>query len=302
MKAMILAAGLGTRLQPLTTKKPKALIPVVNRPIIGRTIDYLKKHGVTRIVVNAHHHFQQIRDYLNDGKGFGLDIEVFVEPEILGTGGGIKNASDFWDDDPFIVINSDILTDIDLGHVYEHHRESGNIVTLALHDCEPFNQIRIDNNQKIIDIAPNKEPGRLAFTCIHIIEPELLSHIPDSGYSDIIDCYRRLIQFNKSINAYLAKDHYWHDIGNADNYIKANKEILGLGEESFSIGTDSKMDPSVKFEGWAIVGENTYLEKDVEICRSILWDNVRVSKGIKITDSIVTSFSALEKDLIGEVY
>ncbi|MBW2609811.1 MAG: NDP-sugar synthase [Deltaproteobacteria bacterium] len=303
MKAMILAAGLGTRLRPLTTNKPKALIPVINRPIIGRTIDYLKTHGVTRIVVNAHHHFQQILDYLNGGRPFGMDIEVLVEPEILGTGGGIKNASDFWGDEPFIVINSDILTDIDLGNVYEYHKKSGCIATLALHDYEPFNQIRIDNNQKIIDIAPNKAPGRLAFTCIHIMDPDLLSYIPGSGYSDIIDCYRRLIRSNKTIiNAYLAKGHYWRDIGNVDSYIRANKEILDLDKESFSVGAESKMDSSVKFEGWVVVGENTYIEKDVEISRSILWDNVRVNKGIKITDSIVTSSSEVDNDLIEEIY
>ena len=112
MKAMILAAGLGTRLHLLTEKRPKALMPVVNIPIICRIIEHLKGHGISRIVVNAHHHYRQLIDYLDGGRPFGLEIDVRVEPELLGTGGGIKNTSDFWDNDPFFIINGDILTDI----------------------------------------------------------------------------------------------------------------------------------------------------------------------------------------------
>ncbi|MDY7038929.1 MAG: nucleotidyltransferase family protein, partial [Thermodesulfobacteriota bacterium] len=190
MRAMILAAGLGTRLRPLTDNRPKALIPVTNKPIITRAVEYLKKHGISRIVVNAHHHHEQIVDYLDGGRPFGLDIDVRVEPKILGTGGGIKNVSDFWGDEPFIVINSDILTNIDLSPAYEHHLTSGSLATLILHDREPFNQIRTDNNQNITDIAKKNIPGRLAFTGIHIMDPGLLSHIPEGKFFDIIDCYR----------------------------------------------------------------------------------------------------------------
>ncbi len=105
MKAMILAAGLGTRLRPLTDKKPKVLMPVANKPIIVRIIEHLKAHAVSEVVVNAHHHYQQLMTYLDSGKPFGLPMDVRKEPEILGTGGGIKNTEDFWGNDPFVVIN-----------------------------------------------------------------------------------------------------------------------------------------------------------------------------------------------------
>jgi len=300
MKAMILAAGLGTRLRPLTAERPKALIPIVNRPTIGRTIDYLKQHGVDRIVVNTHHHYQQILNYLDGGTPFGMEIEVLVEPEILGTGGGIKNSSYFWDDEPFIVVNSDILTDIDLGRAYEYHKGSGSLATLILHDCEPFNQILIDANRQIIDIDQQESKERLAFTGIHIIEPDLLSHIPESGYSDIIDCYRGLIRSGGSVLAYISEGHFWHDIGTVSSYIRANKEMLD--KEPFSLGPGLQMDPSVRLEEWAIVGEESCLEKDVEIRRSILWDNVKVKKGARIIDSVITSFKQVDSDLISEVY
>ena len=96
MKAMILAAGLGTRLLPLTEQKPKVLMPVVNEPVIGRVVGYLKRHGIKSLVVNVHHHSQQMINYLDGGRPFGMEIDVRVEPEILGTGGGIKNTEDFW--------------------------------------------------------------------------------------------------------------------------------------------------------------------------------------------------------------
>ncbi|MBW1766653.1 MAG: nucleotidyltransferase family protein, partial [Deltaproteobacteria bacterium] len=218
MKAMILAAGLGTRLRPLTDKIPKALIPVVNMPVISRVINYLKTHGINQIVVNAHHHHNQISNYLNGGSPFGLEIDVRMEHEILGTGGGLKNTSDFWDDEPFIVINGDILTDIELEPAYEHHKKSGALTTLILHDCEPFNQIQTDSNGTITDIAQKNMTGRLAFTGIHIMEPGLLSHIPEGKSSDIIDCYRRLIHSGNLISAYYSQGHYWRDIGTVSSY------------------------------------------------------------------------------------
>lgn len=297
---MILAAGLGTRMHLLTEKRPKALMPVVNIPIIGRIIEYLKGHGISRIVVNAHHHFQQLIDYLDGGRPFGLEIDVRVEPEILGTGGGIKNTSDFWDNDPFFVINGDILTNIDLGPAYKQHQDSGCLATLILHDYEPFNQIQTDENGIITDIAPMSHPGRLAFTGIHIMEPELLSYIPEGRPSDIIYCYRQLIHSGGLIRAYRTAGHYWHDIGTVNSYIRANRGLLF--EESFSIAPDCHVDSSVRLEEWAIVGAKSYLEKDVEIRRSIIWDEVRVKKGKKIIDSIVTSFREVDRDLINTIY
>ena len=153
MKAMILAAGPGTRLRPLTLNRPKALVPVGNRPMIDRIIEYLKKQGASEIVVNAHHHHGQVVKYLDEGRPFGIHMEIRVEPEILGTGGGIKNTEAFWNHAPFIVINGDILTDIDLAPAIEAHKKAGSPATLILHHCEPFNQVQVDNRAKILDIS-----------------------------------------------------------------------------------------------------------------------------------------------------
>lgn len=302
MKAIVLAAGLGTRLRSLTKKRPKALMPVVNRPIIARNIDYLKMFGVSKITVNAHHHYQQILDYLDGGKPFDIDIDVKVEPEILGTGGGIRNCLSFLDRESFIVINSDILTNMDLTRACEYHNKSGSIATLLLHHREPYNQIRIDEKCRVIDISRKNEPERLAFTGIHIMEPDILQYIPGQGYSDIIDCYNKMILSGESISAYISDKHYWHDIGTLEGYINANKEILTKDYSPFQTGIDSNIASSVELEEWAVIGERAYLESNVKICRSILWDNVKIKDNIKIIDSIVTSSKEVENDLVNKIF
>jgi NDP-sugar pyrophosphorylase family protein len=299
MKAMILAAGLGTRLRPLTSDRPKALVPVGNKPIIDRLIQYLKGHHISEIVVNAHHHPQQVVKHLDGGKPFGIDIDVRVEPDILGTGGGIKNTEDFLDADPFFVINGDILTNIDLGQAFEAHRKYGNLATLILHSYRPFNYVRIDNDLNITDITSESYPARLAFTGIHIIEPELLNYIPSGVFSNIIDCYRELIKSGKPIRAHLSKGHYWRDIGTVSSYVLANRE--SLQGDSFLIAPDCRIHESARLRDWAVIGEKAYLEKNIEIRGSILWKNVRIKSETKIIDSIVTSFKEVKNDLIGNI-
>jgi len=299
MKAMILAAGFGTRLRPLTDMKPKALMPVANKPILARNIEYLISHGITEIIVNAHHHHQQIVNYLREESSFGLNIEVKVELEILGTGGGIKNTEGFWDKESFFVINSDILTDIDLASVYQLHQTSGALVTLVLHDCEPYNQVQVDDQWNITDIAKVNMPGRYAFTGIHVIHPEVLSHVPQGIFSNIIECYRQLIRMGKPVRACFVQGHYWRDIGSIQSYMEANRELAG---NSFVIGPGCSLDPSIKLMDWGVIGENSRLGKNAEVHRSVLWDGVTVKEGVKVFDAVVTSGRAVERDLHGEVF
>jgi len=299
MKAMILAAGLGTRLRPLTLKRPKPLMPVGNRPMIDRVIDYLRRYGVHELIVNAHHHKGQLAAHLDGGRPFGLKIQVREEARILGTGGGIKNTEGFWNDAPFIVMNGDILTDIDLARALQAHREKGNLVTLILHDCKPFNQVRINDDFEILDIAPKPGPGRLAFTGIHIMEPELLSHIPSREFSSIIDCYLNLISGGRTIGAYVCGGHYWRDVGTIRSYLLANQEALH-GKRRLS-GPGCRIHPSAAITDWAVMGRGTVIQEAAKVGRSVLWEDVTVKKGVRIMDSIVMSSRTVAEDLIGKV-
>lgn len=273
-------------------------MPVANRPILSWSIDYLNSYGSTEIIVNAHHHHEQVVDYLHRYTTSGVRTHTRVEPEILGTGGGIKNVEDFWDRKPFVVMNADVLTDIDLQSVLRDHRDSGALATLVLHDCEPYNQLEVDKNLNITDIGKTASSGRLAFTGIHIIDPRVLAMIPAGVFSDIIDCYRTLIRDGKPVKAYVSRNHYWRDIGSITNYMEANRDFAG---KPFLIGSGCHIHLSAKIEDWAVIGNGCRIGEGATIRRSVLWEDVEIKQGVDITDSIVNSGTAVERDLAGEI-
>jgi mannose-1-phosphate guanylyltransferase len=295
MKAMILAAGHGTRLQALTLKMPKPLLPVANKSVIDRSLEYLGNFGVTDVIINAHHLHEMMISYLGNGKSSGLKIQVRVEPEILGTGGGIKNSEDFWDDNPFVVINGDILTDIDLARAFEAHKNEGNLVTMILHDHQPFNQVSMDARGNITEISSRILPDALAFTGIHIMEKEVLRHIPPGQFSCILECYRKLIHDGRQIRGYVTKGHYWRDMGTVENYLLANKE--NIGALPLLTGRDCHIAQGARINDWAVLGNGTTIEKEVGITGSVLWNDVKVKQGVRIINSIVTSGKEVSHDI-----
>jgi mannose-1-phosphate guanylyltransferase len=300
VKAMILAAGRGRRLRPLSDVLPKILVPVANRPMLERSIGLLSLYGVQEVVINAHHHYQTITDYLKSRDSSPLTIDVRVEEEILGTGGGIKNTQDFWDERPFIAINGDILTDINLTEVYAYHQRGDNLVTMVLHDVPRYNKVRIDGDMNILSIGSTEgEKGTLAFTGIHVIDPEVLDHIPGDAPSDIIDCYRQLIQEKRAVRAYVASGHRWIDIGTIRDYIRANMDLLA--PEKIAVGPDCRVDPEAALNGWAVLGSRCSIEQGAMVQGSILWDEVTVRAGVRVVDSVVTTGVIVEKDIIGGV-
>lgn len=295
MKAMILAAGLGTRLHQLTTKLPKPLLPVANRPVIDWSLEYLKRSGVTQVIVNAHHLQEMVVSHIEKGRRPGMDIQVRVELQILGTGGGIKNCEDFWDTQSFLVINGDILADIDLTEAIETHKKEGNLVTMILHDHPPFNQVCVDTRRNITKICSKTTPDALAFTGIHIMEKEVLSHIPPNQFSCIVDCYRKLIHDKKPVRAYVAKGHYWRDMGTVENYLLANRENIGAAP--FLTGRDCRIAREAQIKDWSVIGNRTTIEKGAEITGSVLWNDVKIKQGVRVIDSIVTSGKEVSHDI-----
>jgi len=299
MKAMILAAGLGTRLEPLTSKRPKPLVPVGNRPIIDRTIFWLKAHGIDEIIVNVHHHRDQIRNYLDGGRPFGVRIHISEEPEILGTGGGIQKTRRFWDRESFVVVNGDILTDIDLGSACQVHQKRGDLVTLILHDFPPFNQVKLNSSNGILEINPVPEAGQLAFTGIHILKPEVLDHIPVDRFSCILECYRALIGAGHPLRGHIVQNHYWRDAGTIESYVEANRETLNGAP--FLLGTNCRVHDHARLKDWAVLGDGICVEKGAEVSRSILWGNVTVKEDVRVIDSIVATSGDVTEDLVGVI-
>jgi len=300
MKAMILAAGMGERLRPLTNIYPKVLMPVVNMPVVDRIIQFLTIHGVEKIIINAHHHGRMIHDYLQGDSPFGVKVETRIEKDILGIAGGIKNTEDFWGTDPFIVINGDILTDIDLGDVYEFHMKKNHLVTMVLHDFPQYNKVRVDKEMNILSIGPGTNvKGTLAFTGIHIINPEVLRLIPDKKRYNIIDAYKRLIDLKKPIKGYVATGHRWIDIGTIRDYLRANFYYLPQGNTA--IDQDCSIDSGATLKDWAIIGKRSSIERSTLVQRSVLWNDVIIKEGVRVVDSVVTSGVVVKKDVIGGV-
>jgi mannose-1-phosphate guanylyltransferase len=297
MKAMILAAGSGKRLRPLTDVIPKVLVPVVNRPMLERTKEFLAFHGVREAIINVHYHYQRIIDYLQMGDSPGIRIEARVEQEILGTGGGIKNTQDFWDDEPFVVINGDIVTDINLKEVYEYHQSKGNLVTMVLHDFPAHNKLRIDQDMNILSIDPTAGgKGTLAFTGIHVIDPEALDFIPENAPYNIIDCYRKLIERKRPVRAYVATGHRWLDIGTVKEYLRANSDLLA--PEKIALGHDCTINPEASLHEWAVLGSRCSIERGAIVQRSVLWNDVTVRQGVHVVDSVATSGVIVKEDII----
>ncbi|MBU1053511.1 MAG: phosphotransferase [Proteobacteria bacterium] len=232
MKALILAAGLGTRLLPYTEHTPKPLFPVGGRPLIDIIIRKLEAAGCEAIIINIHHLYQKIDDFISSQK-YLIPVFTRYEPLILGTGGAIKNVADFLDNKPFIVINSDILTDINLQEVYSFHLEHNGCVTLVLIDFEKFNNVFVSQDNLVLGFEQQQRENslqpvcgqdyntRLAFTGIQVIDPEIIDLIPENKFSHSIDVYRQIIADGKQIHAYIPDKLCWNDLGTPEAYKEA---------------------------------------------------------------------------------
>jgi NDP-sugar pyrophosphorylase family protein len=159
--------------------------------------------------------------------------------------------------------------------------------------------VLVDRGMNVLDIAPVPQPGRLAFTGIHILSPALLDSLPEGQPSSIIDCYRKLIaDGHNAVKAYISEGHQWRDIGTVESYRQANREALG--KQTMLVGPTTRIDPSAKLEDWVVIGAGCEIARSVRVTRSVLWDNVMVREGIRIEDSVVTSGREVTRDLIGQ--
>ncbi len=178
MKALILAAGRGKRLRPYTERTPKALFPIFGHPLLDRSIRRLIQAGCREIIINTHHLARDIDMFLRK-QAYEVPVSTRYEPELLDTGGAIKNVADFWDDEPFVVINCDIVTDIDLRAVYDFHLSHPHPVSLVLHDDPEFNTVLVDSNAFVCEFGDSETPsstGGQYLTCtgIQVLDPEVV--------------------------------------------------------------------------------------------------------------------------------
>ncbi len=237
MKALILAAGYGTRLQPLTNDKPKALVELHGKTLLEHAINNLKKHGITDIIVNVHHFAEQIIDFLRSKNNFDINISISDESKLLlDTGGGIKKARSFFNNEPFIVYNVDIISNIDLGKLIANHKNSDAIATLAVKERHTSRQILFDEELNLCEwqniITGERKPCRTAigklkaygFSGFQIIEPAIFDLMTEEVFS-IIPFYLQIAK-NNNIKAHIHNQSEWYDVGRYEYLMDMNaKEI-----------------------------------------------------------------------------
>ena len=241
MKAMILAAGLGTRLRPLTNDRPKALVEVARRTLLEITLTRLRTFGVSEVIVNLHHFADLVVAYLKAHDNFGLRIEVSREDVLLDTGGGLKKAAWFFLEDPkseepFLLHNVDVISTIDLERMVQSHQQDQALATLAVQKRESSRQLLFDEHQQLCgrlagrDKAPEiARPAprleSLAFSGIHVISPRLLPMLTEDGIFSIITSYIRLVGEGEKVAAFRADKYYWRDLGRVEDLQQAEQDL-----------------------------------------------------------------------------
>jgi len=309
MKAMILAAGFGTRLRPLTNTVPKPMVPIMNRPILEHTIHLLRTHGIQDITVNLHHLPEIIQDHFGDGRDFGVNLHWSHEPEILGTAGGIKKAQEFLDGEAFLVINSDVVTDCDLSKVISFHKAKDSALTLVVRQgdspeqCDP---IEVDADDRIMHMvgtsAKNKpdDTTRILFTGIQVMEPEIFDRIPENKFSGTTtDVFPGMLADELPLFAYWHHS-YWKDVGTIQSYLDVHNDLLdgrmegGLPIENHSptggpvlIGKDCKIADTATIGPNAVLGDNCTVGENAVIEHSICWQGVTLGKNSRVNQSVL---------------
>lgn len=237
---MVLAAGLGTRLRPLTDDRPKALVEVGGRTMLELALERLRAFGIGHVIVNVHHYADMVVDYLRAHQNFGMHIEISREEELLDTGGGLKRAASFFlenrSEEPFVVHNVDVLSTIDLGRMVRWHREREALATLAVQDRQTSRYLVFDDQGRLCGRQAARggtaqftrectAPQPLAFSGIQIVSPELLRLMCEDGSFSIIAAYMRLAGEGEKVIAFRADEFHWRDLGRPESVAEAAREI-----------------------------------------------------------------------------
>jgi len=325
MKAVIMAGGFGTRIQPLTGSMPKPMIPLFNRPIMLHIVELLKKYDITELVMLLYHQPFYIKNFFRDGADFGVKITYVTPLQDMGTAGAVKAAEKYLDE-RFMVISGDLLTDFNLKKIIDFHTDNKAKATITLtsvKDPLQFGVVITDKEKRITQFLEKPGWGEVISdtinTGIYVMEPEILSYIPAGENFDFSqDLFPLMLKKNDALFGVTAKG-YWRDIGNTDSYREAYHDIfkgrinLKIDEpkldyvgKDLRIGADVKLEHASGLEGTVVIGDNSQvlgdvrikdsvigrnctIEAGVKLNRCIIWDNSYVKKGARITDSVICS-------------
>jgi mannose-1-phosphate guanylyltransferase/mannose-1-phosphate guanylyltransferase/phosphomannomutase len=325
MKAMILSAGVGSRLMPLTMALPKPMLSIANKPALYHIVNLCSRHGIKKIKMNLHYLPESVDQYFRDGSEFGVEISYSLEKKLMGTAGGIKRIQSFFDE-TFVVLSGDGFTNIDITEMYSFHKANNALATIAVkkvEDTSKFGVVVTDENGSIKSFQekPKKEEAlsNLANLGIYIFEPQILDMIPrgqeyDFGYNlfpDLLERGERFFAYSSS--------SYWSDIGSLEEYWKVNldlasgkvqvflddtkeirqgifvhnssgvpKEVLDKASAPVIIGRNTNIGQGVELKGPLVIGEEVYIDDNAKLIRSVVLSNTYVGKGVELSESVVS--------------
>lgn len=291
MQAMILAAGLGTRLLPYSAKRPKPLFPILNKPLLLLTIERLQNAGFDKIIVNCHHLKEQIVSAIK-----GIDGVIVQEEEIiLGTGGGLRLALEHMENEPLLISNGDIYHNLDYARLYDAHvNGAGDTrVTMALHDNARFNSIAIKGD-RVLGFGDSSADA-LAFSGLHVIEPAILQDIALGEFSCIISRYKELLARDEIIGVHRMDDCYWTDMGTPSDYLDLHQGLLTrklpilpeleITTKDLPFCIDSDIEAIIR--DWSCVGANVNMAQGCHLQNCVVWDGATVEKGDYINSILI---------------
>lgn len=316
MKAMIMAAGVGSRLMPLTAEIPKPMVPMGNMPLMENSVRLLAGHQCKDIIANLFYQAEMISDYFGDGSLLGVNMNYSREKELMGTAGGVRKC-DWFLNETFIVLSGDALTDIDLSKLYRQHKSSGALASIALKrvaDVEQFGIVICDENARIRSFQEKPRQDEAlsnnANTGIYIFEPEIFKYIPPAQFYD----------FGKQVFPHLVKigapfygfeiDSYWCDVGSISAYRQAHADILNgqvsyqpkgkiitAAGQSLLIGNGVQIGQGVQIEGNVVIGENSYIADGVRLSNTVIWNGACIGEGSFLTDTVVGAGCTIGKQV-----
>jgi mannose-1-phosphate guanylyltransferase len=333
MRAMVLAAGKGTRLFPLTGEIPKPLAPVVDTPIIRHIFDLLARHGVSEAYVNVHYLADAlVATYGEESRMNGMMARLVREEQLTGTAGGVKHLAGVVEqssggfDEPFVVVSGDALTDVDIQALVAFHKEKDALATVALHrvyDTSEFGVVEVDQQANISGFQEKPDPkeaiSTLANSGVYVFEPGVLEYIPANTFFDFAqDVFPLLLKARERFVGYQG-DFYWSDIGTLEAYRQAQYDVLSgkvrvkvPGEkrgESLWVGENAQLHPSAALEGYIVVGQDAVIGRGVSLSGDVTvgtdcWirPNATIKRSILLPGASIGDGAYLEDCIVGHGY
>jgi mannose-1-phosphate guanylyltransferase/mannose-1-phosphate guanylyltransferase/phosphomannomutase len=309
-QAFVLGAGLGTRLRPLTEDLPKPLVPIFQKPLITFAFDHLIDAGCEKFCVNTHHRPERFGE-LFDGSGYrGKPLTFRHEPLLLETAGGIANVADLLGDEPFLVYNADILSDLPLAPLLEEHERAGNIVTLALRSNAGPRHIAFDRaNRRIRDIRNllgTGAPDEFVFTGIYAVQPEFLQWIEKGVKRSVIPAFLEMMRRGAKLGGVVIDDGSWWDVGTRAAYVQLHRELPTLPFPRYgapdshwrdAVHPTAHLEPDVELRGCTVVGAGARVEEGAILQDTIVWQGAQIASRSELTTCIVRAHRRAEGHL-----